>query len=879
MSEFASPDGFPAVSAGLPRWTEVCVATLGLAVLAPVLAICALAIVVDDPGPIFFRQKRVGRFGNQFWLLKLRSMRVAQAGPLVTADGDKRITRVGRFLRAAKLDEAPGLWNVLRGDMSLVGPRPEVPRYVDLNDTRWQQVLAARPGLTDPVTVQLRNEQAILAAVTGDREEFYRSVLSPLKLAGYIEYLGKRTWIVDLGVLKDTLLAVVFPSSARNTLADLKHPGRGSQAPRTMTLSSPTFAQYDRVARLLWKKRYLIALDAGLLALAFAISYLLRYEFSIPRQERGAFAAQLVWVTLTQTVAMMLLGVHRYIWRYIGIAEVHSFLAAMAFSMLPQVFLRVFAPDFHVAAVPLSITAIDTVFGLTAVLGVRILRRRAYEYRRRKRHSGHRRQGEEMGLLIGATPVGRSLLSELQQNRNSRLIVRGFVDDDPQKRGMVIQGVQVVGSTEDLPWLVPTLGIDHVVITLMRASRNELRRIKEICERIPVRVKIVPSMWELAHDHVGVTDIREFDIADLLGRESVALLGTKVQEAIGGSTVMVTGAGGSIGSELARQVARRKPGSLLLVERSEPALFQIQSELRRQYPNVSIVPLLTDITDKSGLARVFEQYRPELILHAAAHKHVPILETNVCDGVLNNIFGTLVLGQLAGEYGSKTMVLISTDKAVRPASILGATKRAAELVVQHLDHRYDCRYLAVRFGNVIGSTGSVIPVFREQIRNGGPVTVTDPEMVRYFMTIPEAAQLVLEAMAMGRGSEIFVLDMGEPVKILALARDLITLCGLRPYEDIDIVFTGMRPGEKIREELATESDRLCRTKHQKIFIGEIEGVPDAKLLEALEDLRYLTQMGDEAGLRETLLNLIPDAHLAPAAPDSAKRAAVAASRS
>ncbi len=646
-----------------------------------------------------------------------------------------------------------------------------------------------------------------------------------------------------------------------------------------MNLLNPTPVPWRRIAGLLWKKRFLIAADAFLFAAAFAISYLLRYEFAIPRAEMPAFETQLLFVPLVQTGAMVLLGVYRYIWRYVGVAELKSFVLAAAISTMVQLPLRLFAPALHDWAVPLSVTAIDAVFGFSAVLGARVARRLVYEHAHRKRHSESRQAGEEMGLLIGAGRVGRSLLAELEQNRNSRLIVRGFVDDDPEKRGMVIQGVKVVGCTDDLPWLVPTLGIDHVVITMMRASRKDLRRIKEICESIPVRVKIVPSMWELAHDRVGITGIREFDIADLLGREPVSLLGTNVTEAIGGATVMVTGAGGSIGSELARQIAYRSPGMLLLVERSEPALFQVHAELSKQYPELCVVPLLADITNRAALARVFEQYRPELVLHAAAHKHVPVLETNVCDAVVNNIFGTLLLGELAGQYKTKAMVLISTDKAVRPTSILGATKRVAELVVQHLNQHSDSRYVTVRFGNVIGSAGSVIPVFREQIRSGGPVTVTHPEMTRYFMSIPEAAQLVLEAMAMGKGSEIFILDMGEPVKILSLARDLISLCGLRPYEDIDIVFTGLRPGEKISEQLATEADRLCRTKHKKIFIGEIEGVPDETLLPALNELKWLAAEGDERGLREALGRLIPEATLAQQGSPTAapmRRAAVGA---
>jgi FlaA1/EpsC-like NDP-sugar epimerase len=620
---------------------------------------------------------------------------------------------------------------------------------------------------------------------------------------------------------------------------------------------------WSKHLRLLWKKRLLIVADAVLLAAAFGVSYLLRYAFHIPSKEMGAFYAQVVLVPTVQTLAIAMSGAYRYIWRYIGITELKTFLVAAVAADIPFIALRLLDPGAHNWAVPLSVSGIDLVFGLAAILGARVARRMTYEYRRRRKTPGFTAHGEEAVLLIGAGRVGRSLLGDLRHNRDSKLVVRGFIDDDPGKRGMIIQGVKVVGTTEDLPWLVGELRIDHVIITMMRASRRDLRQIKEICESIPVKLKIVPTLWELAHDRVGVSEVREFDISDLLGREPVSLLGSEVQDAIAGRVVMVTGAGGSIGSELARQIAHCNPGGLLLLDRAEPALFNIKFEIARLYPQIHAIPLLVDVTSRTRLEAIFDRYRPEIVLHAAAHKHVPILESNVCDGVINNVLGTDVLGQLAGEYRAKVMVLISTDKAVRPNSILGATKRAAELVVQHLDQQYQCRYLAVRFGNVIGSAGSVIPVFREQIRSGGPITVSHPEMTRYFMTIPEAAQLVLEAMTMGEGSEIFILDMGDPVKILSLARDLISLCGLRPYEDIDIVFTGPRPGEKITEELAIDPAGLSRTRHRKILIDRIERVYSAGLDARLSEMSRLAHAGDSAQLRRLLGELIPEATLAP----------------
>jgi FlaA1/EpsC-like NDP-sugar epimerase len=464
-------------------------------------------------------------------------------------------------------------------------------------------------------------------------------------------------------------------------------------------------------------------------------------------------------------------------------------------------------------------------------------------------------------LLIGAGQAGVLAAREIHGRGDTGLVIKGFIDDDPQKQGSVIYGVKVLGTTEDMPWLVRTQGIDHVVITIAAASRNEIRRIVKLCELIPVKVQIIPGLYEILQGNVEVSRIRDVEIEDLLGREPVRLDEEDMSRFLAGKAVMVTGAGGSIGSELARQTARFHPSSLLLVERAEFALFNIDRELRERWPEISIVPLVADVSNEARLRAIFETHRPQVVLHAAAHKHVPLMEHNEAEAVKNNVLATHRIGELAGEFGVQAFVMISTDKAVRPASIMGASKRVAELVVQDLDRRYQTRYVAVRFGNVIGSAGSVIPIFREQIRNGGPVTVTHPDMMRYFMTIPEAAQLVLQAGAMGEGGEIFVLDMGQPVKILDLAKDTITLSGLKPFEDIDIVFTGIRAGEKLFEELQVRDECLTKTRHPKIYIGKIAAYPEQDVRRALERLAFLCENERDSEVREYLGDLLPEARL------------------
>jgi FlaA1/EpsC-like NDP-sugar epimerase len=400
-----------------------------------------------------------------------------------------------------------------------------------------------------------------------------------------------------------------------------------------------------------------------------------------------------------------------------------------------------------------------------------------------------------------------------------------------------------------------------VVITIAQASRTEIRRVVEICESVPVKAQIIPGLYEILSGAVEISRIRDVEIEDLLGREPVILDEELLRSFLAGKTVMVTGAGGSIGAELTRQVAGFKAGTLLLVERAEFALFDVDRELRAAYPELAIVPLVADVCDRELMRGLMDRFKPSVVLHSAAHKHVPMMESNPTEAVKNNILATRSLGEVAGEAGVEVFIQISTDKAVRPTSVMGAAKRVAELVVQDLNPRYSTRFVSVRFGNVLGSAGSVIPTFKEQILQGGPVTVTHPDMVRYFMTIAEASQLVLEAGAMGEGGEIFVLDMGDPVRIFDMAKDMITLFGLKPFDDIDIVFTGMRPGEKLFEELNTEGENITKTRHPKIFIGTINTYDDRMVTVALKRFEGLAQLGRERELRAFFNEFLPEARV------------------
>jgi FlaA1/EpsC-like NDP-sugar epimerase len=473
--------------------------------------------------------------------------------------------------------------------------------------------------------------------------------------------------------------------------------------------------------------------------------------------------------------------------------------------------------------------------------------------------------------------MGATLVKEIVGRMDTELEIRGFVDDDVRKVGGSVGGVKVLGTTADLARLVDDLRIKQVVLAVDHAQGRDIRRIMSLCRDLNVRTQIVPSLDEIAMGRVSVSRIRDVEIEDLLGRDPISLDDENIADFLTGKTVMVTGAGGSIGSELVRQIAKYDPRQILLVERAEYFLFEIHRELTESIAEVEAVPLMCDVCDEVRLREIFQRYLPQVVFHAAAHKHVPLMEVNSGEAVKNNVFGTRLVGQLAGDYGAESFVLISTDKAVNPTSVMGASKRVAEIVVQGLDQIYDTHYIAVRFGNVLGSAGSVIPIFREQIRKGQPLTVTHRDMTRYFMTIPEASQLVLQAGAIGSGGEIFVLDMGKPVRILDLAEDMIRLSGLTPYDDVDIVFSGIRSGEKLFEELEMSGENLLKTRHPKIFIGKIARYSGEQVDQIVGELRSAIVENNDELVRRTFNNFLADAKVE--MPAAAEQRAISADTS
>jgi FlaA1/EpsC-like NDP-sugar epimerase len=574
--------------------------------------------------------------------------------------------------------------------------------------------------------------------------------------------------------------------------------------------------------------------------------------------------SQLPFVIFIEFSALFLSGAYSIIWRYISIEDLKVFLRAAVISgiiLFALRFLLIYS-NFRLWQIPISVILIDLVLGFGGILALRVFRRFFYELNEKNRAIPRRRRGEmSPALIIGAGRLGATLVKEMVGRRDADLEIHGFIDDDVRKVGGSVGGIKVLGTTKDLPRFAEELKIKQVVIAIEQAQGKEIRRILDICSLLPVRTQIVPSLDEIAVGRVSVSRIRDVGIEDLLGREPVKLDDDNLHGFLSGRSIMVTGAGGSIGSELVRQIANFGPSQILLVERSEFFLFQIARELAARMPNVDCLPLIADVCDESRMREIFDRYFPAVVFHAAAHKHVPLMETNPVEAIKNNVFGTQLVARLAGEYGASSFVLVSTDKAVNPTSVMGASKRIAEIVVQGLDQKYETNFIAVRFGNVLGSAGSVVPIFREQIRNGEAVTVTHPDMTRYFMTIPEASQLVMQAGALGRNGEIFVLDMGEPVKILDLAEDMIRLSGLTPYEDIDIIFTGIRQGEKLFEELEMSGENLLRTRHPKIFIGKIAKYSQQQVEQIVDELESAVASNSESQIRRSFGLYLPDSNV------------------
>jgi FlaA1/EpsC-like NDP-sugar epimerase len=564
--------------------------------------------------------------------------------------------------------------------------------------------------------------------------------------------------------------------------------------------------------------------DVAATVISWYLAYWLRFNTEIPPFNIPNMLESMLWVVPLQAVIFFGFGMYRGIWRYASVPDLQRIAMAVGLSTLTIAMVLLLLPP-QQPPVPRSVILLDPIL-LILFLGGSRLGYRVWKERRLRNVLG---SPGMPAVILGAGDAAADLLKNLARAGDWRVL--GVFDDNPAKRGRQIQGVNVLGALEDLVDLAPGLGVERAIIAMPSASHQSRRRALEICRRAGVDALTVPSYQDLMSGKVTVSQVRNIELDDLLSRDPVLLDETRLQEWIRGRRILVTGAGGSIGSELCRQIARFEPAQLVLYEHNEFALYRMEQEFAEQYPGIELNCVIGDVKNAARVAETLAAHRPQLVFHAAAYKHVPLMEEgNAWEAIQNNALGTWHVAEAAIAHGVEKFVMVSTDKAVNPTNVMGASKRLAEIVCQGLQARSPTRFVIVRFGNVLGSTGSVIPKFREQIARGGPVTVTHPDITRYFMSIPEAAQLVLQAGLMGAGGDIFVLDMGEPVKIIDLARELIRLSGYAE-SDISIEFTGLRPGEKLYEELLADGEHTLPTPHPKLRIAKSRAAPDTRWLE------------------------------------------------
>jgi FlaA1/EpsC-like NDP-sugar epimerase len=612
---------------------------------------------------------------------------------------------------------------------------------------------------------------------------------------------------------------------------------------------SPSPAAVFRRRRYLWLGYAQVVLDLFVLTVSFAFSFLIRFDGYVPVEFRNVALLSLPFVVTLTMVSLVVHGARRFVWRYTGLHEVARILLAVTSVSLVLVIIRLAAGDSpFFLKLPLGIIAINHFLSFFGLCSLRVTRRVTYE--RSKIRAFSPVQGYTRVLLVGAGDAGRIVATEIEHRPDIGLRVVGFVDDDPRKFGKRLGAYAVLGRVADLNSLVEKHRIDLVIITFSTVPSTKIREIVDVCSAIPVPVRIIPGIYEILGEHVTVSQIRDVRIEDLLAREVIQFDPASVDllETYTGKRILVTGAGGSIGSELCRQFAHLQPSLLVMVDKDENAIFEVEMMARQFIARERLKPVILDLRREHALRRIFESYRPDVIVHAAAHKHVPLLESQVLEAFDNNVVGTDILLKLTVEFAARTFVMVSTDKAVNPTNIMGATKRLSEMLVQVAAQQSAVRVSCVRFGNVLESRGSVVPIFKKQIARGGPVTVTHPEATRFFMTIGEAAQLIIQAGSLGSRGEIFVLDMGERVKVIDLARDLIRLSVSAKMRDIPIDVIGLRPGEKLHEELFIDEEGMRATKFRKIFIAPQQPIPADDMRRAMQDIRAAIASQNEAAL-------------------------------
>jgi FlaA1/EpsC-like NDP-sugar epimerase/lipopolysaccharide/colanic/teichoic acid biosynthesis glycosyltransferase len=781
--------------ATMKRCFDIAIALAALTLLLPILPLLALWVRLDTPGPVIYAAKRIGCGGRPFTMYKFRTMvaDAARGGPPLTTGDDPRITRAGRFLRRTHLDELPQLLNVLRGEMSLVGPRPEAPEYVDAADPIWQQVLAVRPGICGPSQLVFATvEREALRSHATAAADYTRDIL-PAKLAIDLQYAQSASLAGDLVVIARTTLHVLAEAGA----------GAGAWLGR---MGLPAALRHGLP---------LVLLDALGVLLAFWAALLFRFDGSVPPESARAITQAMPLILASFVAGNHLSRLYHALWRYTGSREVVRIAAATAASTLALVVILSLIWG-GARPVPISVVVLGGVLAGAVFVAVRYRRRLItglIGYLERTVGSPNRTRV----LIVGAGRAAQFVAQQIEElPARQQIELVGFVDDDPAKHGLLMRSATVLGDRNAIPRLVSERGVGLIVVAIHNISGRALRELLAVCLSTSAKIKLLPDFLGSLDQNRGVLPLRDISPEDLLGRLPCAVDEAACRALIAGKSVLVTGAAGSIGSELCRQLLALGPSRLLLLDNNETGVYDLQLALG---DDPRLVPVVADVTVPPAVAAIFRQHHPQVVFHAAAYKHVPMMERYPREAARVNILGTRTVLDLCERHGVERFVLISTDKAVHPSSVMGATKRLCELMVLSRSARGGTRrtlLTAVRFGNVLGSRGSVVPTFTYQIAHGGPVTVTHREMTRYFLSIAEAVSLTVQAATLTVGGDLFMLDMGEPLRIQELAVKMIRLRGLRPEVDIPIRYTGIRPGEKLHEELLAPDETCIATPHPQI---------------------------------------------------------------
>ena len=606
--------------------------------------------------------------------------------------------------------------------------------------------------------------------------------------------------------------------------------------------------------QLFYRRACLIVYDIASVLFASFFAIVLRYEFEyemIPDYFLNTIIRFLPVNIVLTLLIFHFFKLYNSLWAFAGETELQNVIVAS--------FLSAAVNGIGLNIVKIEMKAVpDSYYFMYAFTLVAMIFASRFSYRffRSRKHKLQNKNNTTRVMVIGAGDAGNSIIKEIVTSNFSTMSVACIIDDDKTKWGSFIQGIKVIGGRDKILECVDIYSIDEIYIAIPSASKLVIKEILEICKETECKLRVLPGIYQLMNGEVNVSKLRDVEVEDLLGRDPIKVDIDSILGYVSGKVVMVTGGGGSIGSELCRQIAGHNPKQLIIVDIYENSAYDIQQELIYKYPELDLVVLIASVRNTNRMNSIFEEYRPDIVYHAAAHKHVPLMETSPNEAIKNNVFGTWKTAQAAAFHGTKKFVMISTDKAVNPTNIMGASKRICEMIIQTFNKHYDTEFVAVRFGNVLGSNGSVIPLFKRQIEQGGPVTVTHPDIIRYFMTIPEAVSLVLQAGAYAKGGEIFVLDMGEPVKILDLAKNLIRLSGYKVDEDIKIEFTGLRPGEKLYEELLMDEEGLQDTANKMIHIGKPIELDEEKFFSVLKTMKEESK-NESADIRYLVKEIVP----------------------